>query len=772
MLRTLNKGGRSHALLESPTGSGKSMAILCGVLAWLEVEKKRVSERVEEMKQKNKEQKGAQEPAPLEGQSKRAKLDCEDCAIGCSQGVSQDPNDEQLAELTVPKVYIASRTHKQLGQLVKELKRTGYSPRYTVLGSRNQYCVNERVRQQKDINEACKDNLKECQYYGKNLNKVIEEFNRLGLSTNMDVEDLVKYGKQKKACPYFLSRELATHAEIIFAPYNYIMDPGIRSAMSINMENSIVIVDEAHNVEDTCRSAGSFEISSDSLYAVQTELNVLLTGTGEKAVKMPEAHRSLLHVSSIFHTWINTNTVSPSSIKMFEEKVDIWADQDIRNTLKNLGVVPDTLSQWQKHLEGIVTRSSASGNVNKRRGAFDQGEDDDILLSSGSCRVFQGLFNTLDLMLNQDRETLDSYRMVRIQKIKSDKTQRRIDVTLGFWCLSPDVIFRPLASKVKSVILTSGTLSPLSTFASELFCRFDEQLEAEHIIDPEQVWVGCLPNSPRGLQFVGKYQIMETLQFQDDLANGIITISKIVPFGVLVFLPSYAFMEKLINRMKITGLYEQLGASKRIFIEPRSAQLKEFENLMRKYYECISACKTGAEIFGKNSTINGAIFFAVYRGKISEGLDLADENCRAVIPVGIPYPAVNDQKVKLKRDFNDAKSRQKGLLNGQLWYETQAFRALNQALGRCIRHRFDWGAIILLEQRFTFSRNSQQLSKWVRNRVTIHNNFDVGMESLRKFVKENQAKEAEVSAQLSEMRANMRELQNVDANVIEDEDVY
>ena len=50
--------------------------------------------------------------------------------------------------------------------------------------------------------------------------------------------------------------------------------------------------------------------------------------------------------------------------------------------------------------------------------------------------------------------------------------------------------------------------------------------------------------------------------------------------------------------------------------------------------------------------------------------------------------------------FNDSRSKNKEeVMSGSDWYKTQAFRALNQALGRCIRHSNDWGAIILLEGR-------------------------------------------------------------------------
>ncbi len=55
--------------------------------------------------------------------------------------------------------------------------------------------------------------------------------------------------------------------------------------------------------------------------------------------------------------------------------------------------------------------------------------------------------------------------------------------------------------------------------------------------------------------------------------------------------------------------------------------------------------------------------------------------------VGIPYPNIKDRLIELKKAYNDANSVTRGLLRGKEWYEIQAYRALNQALGRCIRHR-------------------------------------------------------------------------------------
>ena len=38
-------------------------------------------------------------------------------------------------------------------------------------------------------------------------------------------------------------------------------------------------------------------------------------------------------------------------------------------------------------------------------------------------------------------------------------------------------------------------------------------------------------------------------------------------------------------------------------------------------------------------------------------------------------------------------------MGGEEWYKQQASRAVNQAVGRVIRHRMDYGAIILCDER-------------------------------------------------------------------------
>ena len=205
-------------------------------------------------------------------------------------------------------------------------------------------------------------------------------------------------------------------------------------------------------------------------------------------------------------------------------------------------------------------------------------------------------------------------------------------------------------------------------------------------------------------------------------------VCQTVPNGVLLFLPSYRLMENLVNRWQNTGLYNELQSKKVVITEPKYAD--EFEAAYRHFYETIETT-TKYPVNG----VDGALFIAIFRGKVSEGMDFADNNARAVICVGIPFPGFKDPKVNLKKEYNDKRHEtNKNILSGHEWYEIEAFRALNQALGRCIRHRNDWGAILMVDQRYRCNpRYVNSLSKWVRNDVRHFNNCKNALFQLNNF---------------------------------------
>ena len=49
----------------------------------------------------------------------------------------------------------------------------------------------------------------------------------------------------------------------------------MRETLGIDIEGSIIIIDEAHNIEDTCREAGSIDVTVSNLLEIIRDLCVL-----------------------------------------------------------------------------------------------------------------------------------------------------------------------------------------------------------------------------------------------------------------------------------------------------------------------------------------------------------------------------------------------------------------------------------------------------------------------------------------------------------------
>jgi regulator of telomere elongation helicase 1 len=88
-----------------------------------------------------------------------------------------------------------------------------------------------------------------------------------------------------------------------------------------------------------------------------------------------------------------------------------------------------------------------------------------------------------------------------------------------------------------------------------------------------------------------------------------------------------------------------------------------------------------------------------------------------------------------KRIMNDTSQTGKA---GEEWYKMQAYRAVNQAIGRVIRHKNDYGAVLLCDERFAENSARSKLPKWIRPLVKVFRNFQETEGSLEQFFRRNQ----------------------------------
>lgn len=181
-------------------------------------------------------------------------------------------------------------------------------------------------------------------------------------------------------------------------------------------------------------------------------------------------------------------------------------------------------------------------------------------------------------------------------------------------------------------------------------------------------------------------------------------------------------MNKCIAYWRENGIWSSIDEQKKIFVEPKKKD--EFLDAMKNYYGTINDPNT-----------NGAICMAVMRGKVSEGVDFADMYGRGVIVTGIPFAPCKDPKIKLKQKYMDEnRTKENEMLSGDEWYVLNAVRAINQAIGRVILHKDDYGAILLCDNRFYLRSNQANISDWLKSHLNNWNSpFDTMIKDLYRF---------------------------------------
>lgn len=507
----------TNGVLESPTGTGKTLSLLCSSLAWIRT---RQSEHQQQMLKLGKGDAGAEPGSELSDLAR---------TVG------------KINNWGVPKVIYASRTHSQLTQAMRELKRTAYANmRSVVLGSRDQLCIHPEVmREQGNSNKTnmCKLRVhsKTCSFQLRVESK--KDHPDFRGPSIMDIEDLVKVGQRLKMCPYFASKELVAQADITFMPYNYLLDPKARKANKIELGNTIVILDEAHNIEKICEESASVQIrSSDVAMAIEDITHIMKIFTsGESqdmggdepkdftlddltllkemllelekaidAVSVDNVTEGTTYPATMMYELLGKANVSGKS----RRKSSIFYSFSLQFSYGNVATIVTLLDKLVQYL------MVASQQMSIRKGGTF------TLLSDLLTIVFA---NKEDVM----SKVYASFKVhVQLEEVKQQGQQQhgksapnkqgwlskgtvastKQAKIVNFWCFNPGFGMEQLLNtQVRSVILTSGTLAPLKPLIAELAIPVAQHLENPHIVDQSQVYVKIIGTGPDRQQLISNY---------------------------------------------------------------------------------------------------------------------------------------------------------------------------------------------------------------------------------------------------------------------------
>mmetsp|Transcript_21061 Transcript_21061/g.24893 ORF Transcript_21061/g.24893 Transcript_21061/m.24893 type:complete len:155 (+) Transcript_21061:1556-2020(+) len=145
---------------------------------------------------------------------------------------------------------------------------------------------------------------------------------------------------------------------------------------------------------------------------------------------------------------------------------------------------------------------------------------------------------------------------------------------------------------------------------------------------------------------------------------------------------------------------------------------------------------------------------------MSEGINFSDDMARCVVMVGLPFPDSSDPELIQKMQYLDQQTTNPnhhshphssshphphkgyGLKSpGQEYYENLCMRAVNQSIGRSIRHIRDYSAVLLVDKRYsTKSSILAKIPKWISEQIKPMQSFGETIKQLRQFYIQQQKK--------------------------------
>uniref|UniRef100_A0A1I7TFR7 Helicase ATP-binding domain-containing protein n=2 Tax=Caenorhabditis tropicalis TaxID=1561998 RepID=A0A1I7TFR7_9PELO len=553
---------KENMLCEFPAGNGKTVSLLSATCAWLQ--------------QYNEEKRAAMEKCPIHGVpedsedlgrdvkpvfEKEVKQEVNECGDSCLDEpplvlLDTNPKKEEVEEkpecscLPRVRIYYGTQSHKQIAQVVKEFALLPYANviKHTILGSRKHLCINSEAKKQADLSSYCKkingDNGSGCPFKTAMRPRFEKaEMMRQHLLENgsdvFDMEDLVKTltASSPSICPYYTTNRVLTQdADLIFCPFLYLVDPLIRNSSEVHLEDAIVILDDAHHLEEACREAASFSFSEQELDETVFSFRSKRIEAEEMIKKHVDvAENENLAILKDFHVHLQfLETLSREIMYLFcrvarrgkgltsEELFAYLNDFSIgiylflppespKYTLikKSFETISEMKDSESRHLEMFRPSDTAISCIEK-------------WIYFQSCFGIEQWQSSYRLNISYDRikkpfildsspSTSSTSEAMKNEEIPFKTNHKALHegykTSLNLLCTSSSIAFSDAFRESRSVILSSESLIPMNELEEELGTEFPNKVEGESEIPPENIFAGVLTKGPSGKEIECTYMM-------------------------------------------------------------------------------------------------------------------------------------------------------------------------------------------------------------------------------------------------------------------------
>jgi len=496
---------------------------------------------------------------------------------------------------------------------------------------------------------------------------------------------------------------------VIIYSYHYLLDPKIAERVSKELsKDCIVVFDEAHNIDNVCIESLSTDITEESLRKATRGAKNLEKKIGE--MRDSDAEKLKNEYKALVEGLREAGEAREEDAFMSNPALP---DDLIQEAVPgNIRRADHFVTFLMRFIEYLKTRMKVRQVISETPPSFLAHLKEYTFIEKKPLRFcaerLTSLVRTLELTNIEDYQplqevatfatlvaTYDAGFLLILEPFESD-TAEVPNPVLHFTCLDAAIAIKPVFDRFSSVIITSGTISPLEMYPKML--GFDTVvLESYSMTLTRRSFLPMIVTKGSDQVSISSgFLVRNEPSVVRNYGNLLTEFSKLTPDGMVVFFPSYLYMESIVSMWQGMGIIDELLKYKLVLVEtPDTAETSAALEIYR------TACCNG----------RGAILLCVARGKVSEGIDFEKQYGRTVLCIGVPFQYTESRILKARLQF----LRETYRIKENDFLSFDAMRHAAQCLGRVLRGKDDYGIMVLADKRFLKKRN--QLPKWINQAI-------------------------------------------------------
>ena len=492
------------------------------------------------------------------------------------------------------------------------------------------------------------------------------------------VYETVQHAKISSVCAWQVCRSTVKDCDVLVCDYNHLFDDRIRegslSSMGITLQDSIIVVDEAHNLPDRIRMGMERRFTPTVIRNAGIDLEeyseTLAETTSALATDGPMQRASLatwaLHVMKACRRGFS---------EFFRELLNEPAEFDERQV--DMVRIRHIFMQACDEVEGKIGQQK----LDSEPAHFI----DPPATGLKRLNILRDVLLEVEIKIENDEDTnndIDAHRIGQLldDMLRFGETSALVYVhdakgkegRITSHLLDPGLVSGPVFQRCSGSILMSGTLYPPTMYA-DLLGIGQEKTTSRQYESP-------FANQRRPIivakDVTTRYQersYENTLRIRSHLQ----ALCDASPGHVAVFTPSYSMLNDYIGEGHFKGVILRM--------EDRTWSKNDVDQIL--------------DVLEREKKAGRRVLLAgVFGGRLSEGIDYRNGLLDAVACIGIPNPPPSIHQKSLRTYIEERFGR----ANAWRYASTQpAINSILQAMGRPIRSIADRALILLLDKRNT-----------------------------------------------------------------------